>query len=80
MITETEEVTEALDEAARHWPEERSRGRLLLRLITEGHHALRRTDAEITVKRRAAIERQRGALTGAYDEGYLAELREDWPT
>ena len=29
--------------------------------------------------RRAAVDRTSAALTGAYCDGYLAELREDWP-
>jgi hypothetical protein len=37
MITETDDIAEALDEAARHWPGDRDeRKRLLLRLIRKG--------------------------------------------
>src|SRR2546430_2026058 len=42
MITETDEISEALDDAARRWPGDRhERKRLLVRLIEEGHQALR---------------------------------------
>jgi hypothetical protein len=79
-ITETEDVARALDEAARRWPEDReARGRLLLRLVREGHEAIGvDRDAE-AAGRRQAIARTSGALTGAYDEGYLSDLRDDWP-
>jgi hypothetical protein len=79
-LTETDEVARALADAARRWPEDRrSPGRLLLRLLHEGHRAIRgemRTDAE---QRRAAVAATAGSLTGVYPEGYLAELRGEWP-
>jgi hypothetical protein len=79
-ITETEDVARALDDAGRRWPEDRAaRGRLLLRLVREGHAAIRGRDEADTADRRDAITRTSGALTGAYDEGYLTTLREDWP-
>jgi hypothetical protein len=41
LITETDQVAKALDDAARRWPEDRhSRARLLLHLVEEGHRAL----------------------------------------
>jgi hypothetical protein len=40
-VTETPEVAEALAAAARRWPEDRGRpGRLLRRLIREGHRGI----------------------------------------
>ena len=75
MITETEDVAEALDAAAARWPEIGSR-RELLRLVRKGHSAIRREETE---RRRAAIRRTSGALTGAYEAGYLDRLRDDWP-
>ena len=79
-ITETDEVSRALKDAARRWPDESQRpGRLLLDLIREGHRAIA-TDAERTAAdRRAAIERTGGALTGSYPADYLEQLRRDWP-
>jgi hypothetical protein len=79
-ITETDEVAQALDDAARRWPAERTvRGRLLLRLMREGHRAIRgRNEAEAR-RRRAAIKRTSGALTGVYESDELARLRDDWP-
>jgi hypothetical protein len=80
VITETEAVARALDEAARRWPQDRhSRAKLLLHLVEEGHRALLDEHAEQTRKRLEAISRTSGTLTGAYDPDDLAKLREDWP-
>lgn len=76
IITETDQVARALDDAARRWPEESgSRARLLLRLVEEGHRAL----ADVTARRISAIQATAGALDGVYPVGYLDQLREDWP-
>ncbi len=80
-ITETSEVAGALDDAARHWPEQASkRGQLLLQLVREGHRAIEHEDAQAQVRRREAVQRTAGALTGAYPPGYLKRLRDDWPS
>ncbi len=80
VITETEQVARALDDAARRWPEERdNRPRLLLHLLEEGHRAVTGQQRHRSEDRRNAVARTSGALTGAYGEGYLTKLREDWP-
>jgi hypothetical protein len=80
MITETDDIAKAIDEAAGHWPAlAGARGRLLLRLIEEGYQAIRAGRREQAAQRRAAVERTSGALTGAYESDYLERLREDWP-
>jgi hypothetical protein len=80
LITETDPVAKALDDAAKRWPEDRdSRAKLLLHLVEEGHHALIEEDSQRKKARLAAVQRTSGALTGSYDAGYLEELREDWP-
>ena len=79
-ITETDDVSKALDEAARRWPEERDRrGRLLKRLVGEGHRAISGGRDREVARRRAAVERTSGALSGVYPSGYLERLRDDWP-
>jgi hypothetical protein len=77
-ITATDEIEQALRDAARHWPEDRDNPRLLLlHLVTTGHCALRQhDDAEA---RQRAVHATAGAFSDAYSEDYLAELREDWP-
>lgn len=80
LITETEAVARALDDAARRWPEDsHSRPKLLLHLLEEGHRAVIQSDEAELTARREAVARSRGALTGAYGEGYLRQLREEWP-
>lgn len=80
MITETEQIMRALDDAARHWPADRgNRAKLLTRLVEEGHRAVVRQRDHDAAARRAAIDRTSAALTGAYGDDYLAEIREDWP-
>jgi hypothetical protein len=79
-VTESDELSRALDDAAKRWPEDRdARGRLLLHLAHEGHRAIKeRSDADED-RRREAVRRTSGALTGAYDPGYLDRLRDEWP-
>jgi hypothetical protein len=80
LITETPPVALALDAAAKRWPvDSGNRARLLLRLVEEGHRAVTGEQERLTRRRRAIVARTSGALTGVYDEGYLRELREDWP-
>ncbi|MBA3525122.1 MAG: hypothetical protein H0T85_11365 [Geodermatophilaceae bacterium] len=80
LVTETDRVAVALDDAARRWPEAKaSRGMLLLRLIEAGHDAVRDEASERRQQRRAAIHRTSGAFTGTYGPGYLEQVRQDWP-
>lgn len=80
LITETDEVARALDDAAKRWPADgHSRAKLLLRLLEEGHRAVVAQREDHVAARREAVARTCGALTGVYGAGYLTELREDWP-
>ncbi len=80
MITETDEVARAMDDAARRWPEDRERPtKLLLDLVREGHRAIAENAERATERRRSAVERTSGALTGVYPQDYLEHLRDDWP-
>lgn len=80
VITETEQIAQALDDAATRWPSEAGNRTALLRmLVDEGHRAVVERRAQKVTRRRDAIRRTSGALTGAYGPNYLAELREDWP-
>ncbi len=79
MITETEQVAQALDDAARRWPADRdNRSKLLLRLVEEGHHAVVGQHETEIGNRRDAVARTSGALTGLFGRGYLETLRADW--
>lgn len=80
VITETDEVARALAVAARRWPDDKDRpGQLLKHLSEAGARASRAERDAALATRRNAIERVAGQLTGAYGEGYLPGLREDWP-
>ena len=78
-LTETDELADTLDVAAARWPEIRSRRELLLRLVEQGREVLDRERAEATERRRDAVRRTSGALTGSYEPDYLERLRDDWP-
>ena len=78
-ITETDDVAAALDAAAARWPDVRSRRELLLRLVEQGREVIETERDDAVDRRRGAIKRTSGALTGAYDAGYLDRLRDDWP-
>jgi hypothetical protein len=78
-ITETDELAATLDAAAARWPEVGSRRELLLRLVAQGREVLDRECGEAAAQRRDAVRRTSGALTGAYEPGYLDRLRDDWP-
>ncbi len=79
MITETDELAEALDAAAVRWPEVGSRRELLLRLVAQGRNR----------DRAGAGGRGRAPARGdpAHERGldrrvrawYLERLRDDWP-
>ena len=78
FVTETDELTLALDNAARRWPGE-SRSALLVRLALERHHSAQIEHDHMVRRRVAAIERWSGAFSDGYDPNLLTELREDWP-
>jgi len=79
LITETEEVMRALDDAAKRWPtDSESRPKLLLHLVREGHRSVVEYHEHQLAARREAVESTAGALTGVYGQDYLRRLREDW--
>jgi hypothetical protein len=78
FVTETDDLAEALDEAARRWPE-LSRAQLLVRLALEGHRAAKQRHDERARRRLEAVREYSGCLTGVYGPDYLKQLREDWP-
>lgn len=77
-ITETDQVAQALDEAAQRWPHE-PRGRLLVRLVEEGRAAISDERERALAERRRAIRETAGLMSGTYRPDELKQLREDWP-
>lgn len=78
QVTETDEVAQALDLAARRWPDE-PRSRLLLRLIRAGGSAVEAGLDEVTRARLAAIDATAGKYPVEFSGDYVTELRRDWP-
>ena len=78
LVTESDELAQALDAAAARWPG-LSRSQLLVRLALEGSRAAELAQRERREQRRAAVRRHAGALRGIYGPDALQELREEWP-
>jgi hypothetical protein len=79
-ITETDDITDALEIARRAWPDLADKpGVLLRRLILVGRNAVVHDQAAADQTRRQAVEATAGALAGVFGPDYLRELREDWP-
>ena len=79
-LTETDELSAALADAARRWPEDAdSKPRLLLRLVEAGQHAIDEEREQALQRRRAAVERTHGQFRGVYGADYLQQLRDEWP-
>lgn len=78
FVTETDDLTVALDAAAARWPG-LSRPQLLVRLALEGHRAAAQVREERRRRRLEALADHRGAFTGSYGDDYLERSREEWP-
>lgn len=78
FVTESDDLTAALDAAAQRWPGS-SRSHLLVRLALEGHRAAQQARDERRRRRLAAVRRHSGILTGAYGPDHLHDLRKEWP-
>ncbi len=74
MLTETDEIAAALNDAALAWPELRGdRGALLRNLVEAGRKSVHGGSV------RALLADASGAATGAYPRGARAELLAEWP-
>ena len=78
QVTETPDVARALDLAARRWPNE-PRSRLLLRLVQAGSAAIEEGRTEEARHRLAALDATSGKYAEVFGDGYLEQLRRDWP-
>ncbi len=80
-LTETDQLSAALEAAGRRWPEDaHSRSRLLLRLVQAGQRSIDEERDGARARRRAAVQRTHGQFRGLYGPGYLERLRDEWPT
>ena len=80
MITETDEIAAAIDAAAVRWPESAGeRAELLRRLIGSGLADMQAQEVRRRELKREAILEAAGSMTGLWPEGWLRELRNEWP-
>ncbi|MCV7382760.1 hypothetical protein [Mycolicibacter longobardus] len=78
-ITETDDISNALEIARRTWPDLAAKPSALLRqLILVGRNALAHDHSATDRERQQAIDETSGAFTGIFGPDYLKELREDW--
>ncbi|MBB5167427.1 hypothetical protein [Mycobacterium sp. AZCC_0083] len=79
VITETDDISNALDIARRTWPDlADTPGALLRQLIRR--NTLMDDHASTAKTRQHAVDATAGALAGVFGPGFLSELREqDWP-
>ena len=80
MITESDALAKAIDEAANLWPDiADERAEILRRLIERGIESIETEVNEKLEARRKAVLEVAGSLSGIWPENYLAELRSEWP-
>ena len=78
ILTETDDIAEAIDVGATLYPGE-SRADVLRHLVHLGAETIAETIAERQDGHRRAVVDNAGRHPGLYPAGYLDELREDWP-
>ena len=80
MITETDQLSDALTQAEKLWPELAGQRTVLLRKILEvGIEAI---DLEITKKTRSrisSIQKLAGSMDSIWPKTWKEELAKDWP-
>lgn len=80
MITETDQLAEALDVASELWPDEQGeRAALLRRLIAAGIETVENTVATAREERIRTIREAAGKLTGVWPTNWRDELLDEWP-
>jgi hypothetical protein len=78
QITHTPDVQHALAVARETWPDERASA-LLLHLIAEGARSLESQLGTLELRRHEQLIEISEKYAGVYGDGYLAELRTEWP-
>lgn len=74
VLTETDDIADAIDAAASLYPGE-SRAEVLRRLVRLGAESV----AERQGRHQRVVRDRAGRHPGLYPADYLADLREDWP-
>ena len=80
IITETEELSHALDVAATIWPSDKdNRTKLLSHIIDEGVAVITTLTNIKAQNRLAAINNAAGSMPGVWPANWREELRDEWP-
>ena len=80
MITENDQLSAALIEAAKIWPELGDQRTLLLRKVLEvGIETIEGQAKDATKGRLAKVQKLAGSMDGVWPAGWRKELAEDWP-
>jgi len=80
MITESDALAKAIDDAARLWPEVKDeRAELLRRLIDRGIESVEAEFNEQIESRRKAVMEVAGSLSGIWPANWREEMRAGWP-
>ena len=80
MITETDQLTKALAQAEKIWPELAGQRTLLLRKLLEvGITTIERESAEKSSQRLTQIQKLAGSMDGTWPVNWKQELGGDWP-
>lgn len=80
MITETDQLVEALNEAAKLWPEHAGQRAVLLRKVLEiGIETIQAQSQQKKTDRLARVEKLAGSMDGVWPADWREELSEDWP-
>jgi hypothetical protein len=80
MITESDALTKAIDDAARLWPEiADERAELLRRLLDRGIQSVEAEFQEQIESRRKAIMEVAGSMPGVWPSNWREEMRAAWP-
>jgi hypothetical protein len=79
MITETDQLAQALTQAEKIWPELAGQRTLLLRKLLEvGITTIERESAERTSQRLNQIQKLAGSMDGTWPANWKQELDQDW--
>ena len=81
MITETDQLSIALTQAEKLWPELAGQRTLLLRKVLEvGIQNIEQEANQKTKGRIAGVEKLAGSMTGVWPANWKQELAADWPS
>lgn len=78
MITESDELSVALDRASNLWPDCKSRTEVLRLLIEEGTRALQAKTDAVKIQREAALRSLQQIGTGMWPADFDEQRKSEW--